>query len=112
VFAIGLLKHTGALIFWQQQTVRFTGTLQQCEKAYRDAQTHCLLAGWWSPLSAFLMNWIALFSNISAIGKVRKLAQHPPLTPPGWYADPSGQPGHRYWDGSTWTHWTNPPSHG
>jgi hypothetical protein len=112
VFAIGLIKHTGALIFWQQQTLRFTGTLQQCEKAYRDAQTHCLLAGWWSLLSAFLMNWIALFSNLSAIGRVRRLAQQAQATLPGWYADPSGQPGQRYWDGATWTHWTNPPSHG
>jgi hypothetical protein len=22
--------------------------------------------------------------------------------PAGWYADPSGQPGHRWWDGNTW----------
>ena len=33
----------------------------------------------------------------------------PPVAPPptlpasGWYADPSGQPGHRYWDGGQWT---------
>src|SRR5215472_8796565 len=26
--------------------------------------------------------------------------------PPGWYPDPSGQPGQRYWDGSTWTEQT------
>jgi hypothetical protein len=27
-----------------------------------------------------------------------------PPPPPGWYPDPSGAPGHRYWDGSAWTH--------
>ncbi len=26
-----------------------------------------------------------------------------PSPPPGWFPDPSGQPGLRYWDGSTWT---------
>ncbi|MGO8852570.1 MAG: DUF2510 domain-containing protein [Mycobacterium sp.] len=25
------------------------------------------------------------------------------LAPPGWYPDPSGPPGQRYWDGSNWT---------
>jgi len=27
----------------------------------------------------------------------------PPTPPPGWYPDPSGGPGQRYWDGSKWT---------
>ncbi|WP_256788897.1 phospholipid scramblase-related protein [Frankia sp. AvcI1] len=29
--------------------------------------------------------------------------------PPGWYADPSGQHGSRWWDGSQWTEHTQPP---
>lgn len=28
--------------------------------------------------------------------------------PPGWYPDPSGQPGGRYWDGHAWTHQVTP----
>lgn len=29
-----------------------------------------------------------------------------PAPPPGWYADPDGGPGQRYWDGSAWgEHW-------
>jgi hypothetical protein len=120
------------VIFWHQQTVRYTGTLSQCEQAYRDAQTHCLLAGWWSLASIVVFNWIALFSNMNAIRKVRNLAKDPQglphqqpalahqqpapaqmqsAVPLGWYPDPSGQPGQRYWDGATWTHWTNPPAH-
>lgn len=131
LFQISLLKHTGALIFWQQQTVRYTGTLQQCEQAYKDAQTHCLLAGWWSLASAVVLNWIALFSNMSSIKRIRELAgnpqavaqqqpqpqpqqfmaQRPPAAiPPGWYPDPAGQPGQRYWDGAAWTHFTHPPA--
>lgn len=156
LFQIGLLKHTGAVIFWHQQSSRYTGTLQQCEQAYKDAQTHCLLAGWWSLGSLVVLNWIALFSNMRAIRQVRTLAQNPhamanqqpfaqqqPLAqqqpfaqqppfaqqqpfaqqpqawpqqapgaiPPGWYPDPSGQSGQRYWDGATWTAFTHPPTH-
>jgi hypothetical protein len=129
-FSVRLYQHTGAVILWHQRTFTFTGTLEQCEKAYRDAQTHSLLAGWWSVVSLLVMNWIALFSNYSAIRKVRALAAQAPapyagnpyaptgqsspvgpprpvVPPPGWYANPSG-PGQRYWDGVTWTHWTHP----
>jgi hypothetical protein len=31
-------------------------------------------------------------------------------TPPGWYPDPSGYPGSRWWDGSTWTEHVGPPA--
>jgi hypothetical protein len=29
-------------------------------------------------------------------------APPPPPTPPGWYPDPTGVGGRRYWDGSAW----------
>jgi hypothetical protein len=32
-----------------------------------------------------------------------------PTTPPGWYPDPSGTGGQRYWDGTQWTGQTAPP---
>lgn len=120
-YYIRLIRHTGALILWHQQSFAITGTLQECEAAYRSAQTYNLALGWWSMLSLLVMNWIALFSNMSAIRKVRGLARQdgyvqpafptPALQsgpPPGWYANPSG-PGQRYWDGAGWTQWTNPP---
>lgn len=28
---------------------------------------------------------------------------------PGWYADPAGTPGQRWWDGQQWTQHTQPP---
>ncbi|MCK9900943.1 Scramblase [Parafrankia colletiae] len=31
-------------------------------------------------------------------------------TPPGWYDDPSGRPGSRWWDGNQWTDHTQPGS--
>nr|WP_242669964.1 DUF2510 domain-containing protein [Mycobacterium decipiens] len=127
-----MLKHTGAVILWQQRTYVVNGTLEECEAAYRAAQKHNLLAGWWSLASAVVMNWIALISNFNAIRRVRAMAQQTPASyspsayspsaapaapiphvsarahvPAGWYRDPSG-PGQRYWDGATWTQWTNP----
>jgi Protein of unknown function (DUF2510) len=33
-----------------------------------------------------------------------------PMSRPGWYPDPSGTPGQRYWDGRQWTHHAPPPS--
>jgi hypothetical protein len=77
-FSVRLYEHTGAVILWHQRTFTFTGPLEQCEKAYRDAQTHNLLAGWWSVVSLLVMNWIALFSNHSAIRRVRALAAQAP----------------------------------
>ncbi|MGZ4528207.1 MAG: DUF2510 domain-containing protein [Mycobacterium sp.] len=113
-FSIRLYKHTGAVILWNQQRYVVTGTLEQCESAYRGAQNHNLLAGWWSLVSVLVMNWIALISNLNAIRQVRRLAQQPAVPvgpPPGWYSDPSG-PGQRYWDGAGWTQWTHPPTPG
>jgi hypothetical protein len=96
LYYIRLIKHTGALILWHQQTVAVTGTLEQCEAAYKSAQTHCLAAGWWSMASALVMNWIALFSNMSAIKKVRAMAHGDGYGPstgaqPGG-AQPTGAP--------------------
>lgn len=62
-FTIRLTEHIGAVVMFQQRSYTFTGTLEQCESAYRSAQTHNLLAGWWSVLSLLAMNWAALISN-------------------------------------------------
>lgn len=32
----------------------------------------------------------------------------PTLAPAGWYTDPSGQPGERWWDGASWSAMTRP----
>ncbi|WP_041298855.1 MULTISPECIES: DUF2510 domain-containing protein [Mycobacterium ulcerans group] len=130
-YYLKLIKHTGALIFWQQRSYSVYGTLPECEAAYRSAQTYNLLAGWWSLLSLLLFNWIALISNANAMRQLRNAVNSggqapaapvpasrpasapvstPVSMPAGWYPDPHGA-GQRYWDGTTWTNWTHPPRH-
>jgi hypothetical protein len=65
-FQVRILKHTGLLMMWHQQSYTVTGTYGQCEAAIREAQQHNLIVGWWSPLSALVMNWVALLANASA----------------------------------------------
>jgi Protein of unknown function (DUF2510) len=114
-YFIKLHKHTGLLVLMLRQTYGFSGTLPECERAYRAAQTHNLLAGWWGLLSALVFNWIAIFSNVSAINNLRRYARQPhsqPLAaypnPAAWYPDPSGAPQQRYWDGRNWTDHLHP----
>ncbi len=75
---ISLVKHTGMLMLWHHRSYRVCGTLAECERAYRSAQIHNLTAGWWSPTSALLMNWVSLLTNALAIRKLRRIAQQSP----------------------------------
>lgn len=75
---ISLVKHTGMLMLWHNRSYRVCGTLSECERAYRSAQIHNLTAGWWSPTSALLMNWVSLLTNALAIRKLRRIAQQSP----------------------------------
>jgi hypothetical protein len=74
VVSAEFLKHTGALIWWQQSTVRVQGSFEDVTAAYKKAQLHCLTLGWWSISSVVAFNWIALISNVIAYGRVKKAA--------------------------------------
>lgn len=68
------IKHTGMLIWWQQSTTTHTGTFEELTTAYTRAQTHNLLAGWWSISSVIAFNWWAIFRNMYEYHKVKKAA--------------------------------------
>jgi hypothetical protein len=70
------------VVLWHNRTYRVTGTLPQCEQAYRDAQIYNLTAGWWSLTSVLVMNWISLLQNAIAARKLRRLVQQPPVASP------------------------------
>ncbi|WP_255485563.1 hypothetical protein [Mycobacteroides sp. LB1] len=95
-FQVRLTKHTGMLIMFSTRSYTITGTLEQCETAYSDAQIHNLAAGWWSFLSILVMNWIAIFGNMGQIKQIRRLAAQPPAyqgyPPAGYPPSPAGYP--------------------
>jgi hypothetical protein len=68
------VKHTGMLLLWQQNTRRYQGSFEQITAKYKQAQLHCLLAGWWSISSVIFFNWFALGKNMYEYGKVKKAA--------------------------------------
>lgn len=99
VFTVSTTKHTGLLLMWTDQSATVTGTFEQCDAALRQAQTHNLLAGWWSPLSMLLLNWFALLANWSArktlqrqAARARAMAAHPSAQPAHPYPYPTGYP--------------------
>lgn len=74
VYQVRLHKHTGLVIMWHHHSYTVNGTYGQCEAAIREAQAHNLGLGWWSVVSVLLMNWIAIFTNLSARTTLRRNA--------------------------------------
>ena len=77
-FRMTLRRHTGLVMFFLNQRYSFTGTLDECEQAYRFAQNHNLLGGWWSVASLLVWNWVCLLGNYNQMQQVRRLAGQPP----------------------------------
>ena len=74
IFQAVFRKHTGLLIVSTTRSAVSTGTLDQLEQAYKAAQTHNLLAGWWGVISLLVYNWISIFGNLSTRKALRELA--------------------------------------
>lgn len=75
----------------------------------------------WTLLAAVILAFIALIrgasqSRSALAGRVTQsggqLMGTPETVPAGWYADPSGLPSDRYWDGQAWTEQTRPATSG
>ncbi|MDF0531390.1 hypothetical protein P0W64_00780 [Tsukamurella sp. 8F] len=75
VFQARFKKHTGMIIIAQWQTRTVVGSYDDVRRAYREAQTHCLVAGWWGFISLLIYNWIAIFGNMSEMSRIAKQAR-------------------------------------
>ncbi len=74
IFEASFVKHTGALILWQQNTTHYRGTFEQITEAYRKTQNHNYAAGWWSIASILVWNWVAIIGNSRRYKKVKQAA--------------------------------------
>jgi hypothetical protein len=71
-----------------------------------------LWTGWtdppfWGVLVALLGILALPFYLLARARTIRKAAVGGTMARPGWYRDPSGQHGLRYWDGAQWTQSTS-----
>ena len=74
IFEASFVKHTGALILWQQSTTHYRGTFEQITEAYRKTQNHNYAAGWWSIASILVWNWVAIIGNSRRYKKIQQAA--------------------------------------
>jgi hypothetical protein len=74
IYEARLKRHTGMLLMSQTRTLTVRGTLEQVQAAYRSAQTHNLLAGWWGVISLFILNPVALIGNAHQWTRVKRAA--------------------------------------
>ena len=75
-YTLPLTKVTGVVVVAHQATRTYAGTAAQLEEAYKKAQVHNLLFGWWS-IPSLIWNPIALVRNINRIKSLRALAAQP-----------------------------------
>jgi hypothetical protein len=74
LFRIALSRVTSVVILTQRQTHVYTGTFEQLERAYRQARTYNLLAGWWGIPFGIVWTPMCLWRNRKALAELRALA--------------------------------------
>ncbi|EGD54374.1 hypothetical protein SCNU_13859 [Gordonia neofelifaecis NRRL B-59395] len=75
VYQARFRKHTGMLILAQWTDASVVGSIHEVRAAYRGAQSHCLLAGWWGVFSMLFYNPMALVGNWSEMRRITHLAK-------------------------------------
>ena len=58
-----LSKHTGMVIAFVNKSYKLQGDPATLKQAYVECQKHCLLFGWWSVFSLFLINPACILLN-------------------------------------------------
>jgi len=95
-------KVTSFIIVSQRARVKVTGTLDAHRMAYKAAQLHTSLAGWWGIPFGLYWTPMSLTSNRKMFKSIEQLlATGTPKA--AWMKDPSGKFDERFWDGQRWT---------
>jgi hypothetical protein len=100
-YTLRLVSVRGFVMYVRQGATARSGSLEELEAFASEIRRKNLLLGWWG-LVALFWNVRALRRNGKALKKLRELAASGNAGE-GWYPDPVGKHGARWWDGSTWT---------
>ena len=66
-----LRRHTGLLIGWHQQKLRYHGPIDQMERKTKDINVYNGLVGWWS-LFSLIINPIIIIWNIRNLQRYKR----------------------------------------
>jgi len=101
--AIATYRKVTSVVFFSQRTgVKVTGGMDAHLKAYKAAQRHTAIFGWWGIPFGLIWTPMTLFNNKKMLRSVQALlASGNPKA--AWMKDPSGKFEERYWDGQAWT---------
>ena len=95
-------KITSVIFFSQRSGARQSGGLGAHYAAYRKAQRHTLLLGWWGIPFGLLWTPLTLWDNKKTLrGAMAILSKG--VAGPSWLSDPSGKYSERFWNGQAWT---------
>lgn len=101
-YRLKLVRVTGIIYVTRRTNPEETGSLNAMQAFYRKVQRHNALLGWWGIPFGFIWTPMALYRNSKAWKKLGEISASGTAAP-GWFPDPSGRHGSRYWDGSAWT---------
>jgi hypothetical protein len=76
-YRVGLTKVSSFILYTQQRTTVYTGTLDELERQARSVLTHNLLLGWWGIPAGLIWTPIALARNGKNMRKIKALAAGP-----------------------------------
>ena len=102
VYTLRLVRVTSFLVITQRRVVAKSGSVEQLKDFYRTTLIQNATLGWWGFPFGIIWTPIAMFSNRKALTKLQGLATEG-RAPAGWFPDPTGRHGARYWDGTAWT---------
>ena len=101
-YTLSLIEIRSYLYVSRRKVSTRKGSVEELSAFARQVRTRNLLLGWWGFPFGLIWTPMALVANSKALRKLKGLgAAGVPAA--GWFPDPSGRHGARYWDGSEWT---------